>query len=93
MTRGYLVELLSIEAFYGPGLTVEEAIKLEKHERFLEGMEAALISYADECAIQKLGNDERFNPDIMDQELINAGVYPSYDECGVRDDVLDAFGV
>ena len=38
MTRGYLVELLSIEAFY-------------------------------------------------------AGVYPSYDERGVRDDVLDAFGV
>ena len=35
-TKGYLVELLSIEAFYGPGLTVEQAIKLEKHERFLE---------------------------------------------------------
>lgn len=92
MTRGYLVELLSIEAFYGPGLTVEEAIKLEKHERFLEsggyGNSAALIP----DALERI-DDERFNPDIMDQELINAGVYPSYDECGVRDDVLDAFGV
>ena len=93
MTRSYLVELLSIEAFYGPGLTVEEAIKLEKHERLLEYTEAALISYAQECVNQEPGDDERFNPDIMDQELINAGVYPSYDESGARDDVLDAFGV
>lgn len=50
MTRDYLVELLSIEAFYGPGLTVEEAVKLEKHERFLEnggyGNSATLIPNA-----------------------------------------------
>lgn len=49
-TKGYLVELLSIEAFYGPGLTVEEAIKFEKHERFLEsggyGNSPALIPNA-----------------------------------------------
>lgn len=56
--KAYLEQLLETNRFYGGNNTVEQCIRLNDHDNWLEN-----------------------------------GGYVSYDESGVRDDVLDAFGV
>jgi hypothetical protein len=77
-TRALLVDLININNMCGGRMTVEEAL----HFKLSEDM-----TFDEEYRMMDT------NPYENQPRERGFGEWPSYDESGVRDDVLDAFGV
>lgn len=77
-TRALLVDLISINNMCGGRMTVEEALRFKRLED---------TTFDEEYRI--MGT----NPYENQPREYGFGEWPSYDESGVRDDILDAFGV
>lgn len=77
-TRALLVDLISINNMCGGRMTVEEALRFKRLEDAMFYEEYRMMNT---------------NPYENQPREHGFWKWPSYDECGVRDDVLDAFGV
>lgn len=77
-TRALLVDLISINNMCGGRMTVEEALRFKRLEDATFDEEYRMI---------------HTNPYENQPRERGFWEWPSYDESGVRDDVLDAFGV
>lgn len=77
-TRALLVDLITINNMCGGHMTVKEALDFKRLEDMTFDEEYRMMGT---------------NPYENQPRERGFGEWPSYDECGVRDDVLDAFGV
>lgn len=77
-TRALLVDLININNMCGGRMTVEEALRFKRLEDMTFDEEYRMM---------------RTNPYKNQPREHGFLEWPSYDESGVRDDVLDAFGV
>ena len=77
-TRALLVDLININNMCGGRMTVEEALRFKRLE---------------DATFDEVYRMMHTNPYENQPRESGFWEWPSYDESGVRDDVLDAFGV